>query len=72
MEKYENMTVQELEKKLRELKDLRDEVLEERDMILGQRNVHISSLLVTKYAKEIEEIEANIAFVEALIAQRNK
>ncbi|MGE4354584.1 MAG: hypothetical protein AB7D36_10935 [Oscillospiraceae bacterium] len=68
---YENMSQAELQKKLTELKDLLDEVIEERDIILGQENLHLSSKLVTKYAEEIEEIKGNISQVERLLQKTN-
>lgn len=71
MSQFENLTKSELEVKLTELKDLLEEVTEERMIILGQQNLHLSSKLVTKYENELNEIKENIALVEKLIAKKN-
>lgn len=70
MSKFKDLTVPELENKLAELKDLFDEVTEERGIILGQENLHLSSKLVTKYADELAEIQRDIEHVESLLAAR--
>ena len=71
MTAFEKMSKAELEKKLSELKDLLEEVVEERAIILGQENLHLSHRLVTKYANEIDGIKNNIDCVEKLLkAQR--
>lgn len=68
MSQFDNLSKAELEAKLKELKDLLEEVKEERGIILGQENIHLLSDLVTKYAKEIEKIETDIKAVEGLLA----
>lgn len=74
MDQFEQHTKTELEQKLDELRDLLEEVTEERAIILGQENIHLSSKLVVKYENELKEIKEKIALVEDLIAesQRNK
>lgn len=67
MSAFDNLSKPELEKKLAQLKDLLEEVIEERAIILGQENLHLSSRLVTKYANEIEDIKCDIAEVEKLL-----
>lgn len=71
MKPLNEMSKTELEAKLEELKDLLDEVLDEKAMMLGQNNQHVSSKLVSKnaqkYEKEINEIHENIAVVEKLL-----
>jgi ribosomal protein L29 len=71
MNQFENLSKHELEQKRTELKDLFEEVTEERMIILGQENLHLSSKLVTKYENELNEIRENIARVETLISERN-
>ena len=67
MLKFEDLNKAELEAKLKELKDLIEEVEEERHIILSQQNVHLSSKLVTKYQRELDDIGADIGKVEELI-----
>jgi len=67
MKPLEEMTKTELSTAIAELRDLLEEVKEEREMILGQENLHLSSNLVTKYADEITEIETKIAKAEKLL-----
>jgi hypothetical protein len=66
------MTEPELEKELKELQDLLEEVEEEREIILGQENLHISSKLVIKYEKELAEIGEDIALVESRLKEIRK
>ncbi len=54
---YNNLSKTELQAKLKELKDLFVEVTEERMIILGQRNIHLSSKTVTKYQNELDDIQ---------------
>jgi hypothetical protein len=68
MPSFDKLSKTELETKLIELKDLLEEVIEERGIILGQQNLHLSSKLVTKYANEINQIKADIETVEKLLA----
>ncbi len=67
MTEFDKMSKRELESKLLELKDLLEEVIEERSIILGQENIHLSSKLVTKYANEIQDIKDKIAAIENLL-----
>lgn len=70
MLKFEDMSRAELEKKLIELKDLLEEVEEERHIILSQENLHLSSKLVTKYKNELDGIRADICKVENLLNEK--
>lgn len=70
MLKFEDMNLAELEAKLIELKDLLEEVEEERHIILSQENLHLSSKLVTKYKKELDGIKDDISRVESLIKEK--
>lgn len=72
MHKFDNMTSQELEKKQTELKDLLEEVEEERMIILGQENLHISSKTVQKYEHEINELKEAIAQCDCLLKEKQK
>ncbi len=72
MNRFENLTKQELEQKLAELKDLFEEVTEERMIILGQENLHISSKLVNKYENELNEIKEDIALVEKQLTAKSE
>lgn len=65
---YENLNKVELCEKLREQQELFEEVTEERMIILGQENLHLSSKLVTKYQNELNEIKETIAKIERLLA----
>jgi hypothetical protein len=67
MTAFDGMSQEELKSKLAEMKDLLEEVMEERSIILGQTNLHLSSNLVTKYANEIRDIEGKIAVLESLL-----
>jgi hypothetical protein len=71
MNAYEEMSKSELEAELVKLKDQLEEVLDERSLIIGPQNGHVSSKYIAKhavkYAKEIEELNANIALAEKLL-----
>ena len=69
MRDCKNLSRQELERKLSDLKDLLEDVTEERTLVLGQGNLHLSSHLVTKYADEIEKIKKNIETTEKLLKE---
>jgi hypothetical protein len=69
MQKFENMSKTELQAKLDEQKDLFEEVTEERMIILGQENLHLSSKLVTKYADELNEIQERIKHIDKLLEE---
>lgn len=72
MHEYDNMTPQELEKKQNELKNLLEEVEEERMIILGQENLHISSKTVKRYEDEINDIKEAIAQCNRLLKVKDK
>lgn len=67
MTAFDHLSKDELTAKLSEMKDLLEEIIEERAIILGQENIHLSSKLVTKYANEIQEINDTIAALESLL-----
>lgn len=69
MVSYENLSKSELKEKLKEQQDLFEEVTEERMIILGQENIHLSSKLVTKYQNELNEIKESIERLEKLLEQ---
>ena len=70
MIEYESLSVEALEKKLAEQKDLLEEVEEERAIILGQENLHMSSRIAIKYNDEVQEIREDIEKIENLIKQK--
>ena len=64
----EEMTQEELKARQGELKELLDEYLDEREIMLGQSGHHISSTgLVKKYAALIGETEESIKNLENYI-----
>jgi hypothetical protein len=68
---YNNLSKTELQAKLKELRDLFEEVTEERMIILSQRNIHLSSKTVTKYQNELDAIQGNIKCIEQLLEQKD-
>lgn len=64
---FEKLSKSELQNKLIEQQDLLEEVTEERAIILGQENLHLSSKLVTKYENELNEIKESIQLLEGLL-----
>jgi archaellum component FlaC len=71
MQNYDNLSKFELQEKIKELKDLFEEVTEERTIILSQQNLHLSSKLVTKYQNELDDIQANIKRLGELLEQKS-
>jgi hypothetical protein len=67
---YGNLSIEELQQKLAEQKDLFEEVTEERMIILGQENLHLSSKLVIKYQQELDEIKESIEKIEHLLREK--
>lgn len=71
MTEYEGMSRAELEAKLAQLQDQLEEVLDEKSLVIGQQNGHVSSKYIVKqaakYAKEIEELEGSIVMVRRLL-----
>jgi hypothetical protein len=67
MVNYDNLNKSELQEKLKEQQDLFEEVTEERMIILGQENLHLSSKLVIKYQNELNEIKENITRIEKML-----
>ena len=59
-----NLTKTELQEKLKEQQDLFEEVTEERMIVLGQQNLHLSSKVVTKYQDELNDIQENITAIK--------
>lgn len=68
---FQNMSKSELEAKLLQLQDQLEEVLDEKSLIIGQQNGHVSSKYISKqaakFAKEIEELNESIAKVRQLL-----
>ncbi len=68
---YEGFTRSELEAARDQLQDQFEEVLDERSLIIGQQNGHVSSKYISKqavrFAKEIEELEGSIEVVRKLL-----
>lgn len=67
MTEYDALNVEELRARLKQQQELLEEVEEERTIILGQRNIHLSSKLVVKYQNELDEIRENIAKIEKIL-----
>jgi hypothetical protein len=71
MTAYEGMNRTELEATLMQLQDQLEEVLDERSLIIGQQNGHVSSKYISKqavrFAKEIEELNGSIDIVKKLL-----
>ncbi|MEL4105730.1 hypothetical protein AAFA46_02645 [Oscillospiraceae bacterium WX1] len=70
MSAYDQMSASELREKLKEQQELYDEVAEERQLILGQQNVHLSAKLVEKYKNELEEIKLGVETLEKLLREK--
>ena len=66
---FENLSTEELTEKLKELYELLEDTEELRMMQLGQTGHHISSKLVTEYAKELAKINENIFIVKELLTK---
>lgn len=68
---YEGMSRTELEAKLVQLQDQLEEAVDERSLIIGQQNGHVSSKYISKqavkFAREIEELNGSIDMVRKLI-----
>lgn len=64
---FENLNKEELLQKLEELNDLLEDTEELRMMQLGQTGHHISSKLVTQYAKELAKVNEDIRIVKELL-----
>lgn len=64
---FENLNNEELHKKLEELIEMLEDTEELRLMQLGQTGHHISSKLVTQYAKELAKINEDIRYVKELL-----
>lgn len=70
MGKFDALGLAELRAKQKELKDLLEEVEEERLIILGQSNIHLPGRLVVKYENELKGIKEDIGTVERLIGEK--
>ena len=64
---YDNLSADELRDRLKQQQELLEEVEEERLIILGQQNLHLSSKLVTKYQNELGEIKETITKIEKIL-----
>lgn len=67
---YENLSTDELRKKLTEQKDLLEEVTEERDIVVGQRNIHLPGSTLGKYQAELDRIQQKIDTLKELIKKQ--
>lgn len=66
-----DLSPQELNEKLMEITGLYDEVLEEREMMLGQSGHHIpSTRLFNDYRDEIQRISDDISLVKTLLLEK--
>jgi hypothetical protein len=63
-----DLGIDELRDRLKQQQALLEEVEEERLLILGQQNLHLSSKLVTKYQNELGEIKETILKIEKILA----
>lgn len=64
---FEELSKEELQKKLQELNELLEDTEELRSMQLGQTGHHIPGTLVKKYADEIARIKEDIKKVKSLL-----
>ena len=67
MNEFEKMSTSELEKKKIELKELLEEVEEERIIVLGQENLHLMAAVAKNYEEEVLELQSNIELIEKLL-----
>jgi hypothetical protein len=67
MDDFSRMSKSELSAKLKELKELYEEVEEERQIVLGQENLHLHAAIAKNYEEEIKEIRGKIEQIEALL-----
>ena len=67
MDDFRKMSQSELSAKLEELKELYDEVEEERQIVLGQENLHLHAAIAKNYEEEIINIREKIGQIEALL-----
>lgn len=70
MPAYENLSIDELRKKLTEQEDLLEEVTEERDIVVAQRNIHLPGSTLGKYQTELERIQERINTLKELIEKQ--
>ncbi len=75
MTAFESMNRTELQSKLEQLKDQLEEVLDERSLVIGQQNGHVSSKYISKqavkFASEIDELNDSIVKVQQLLSALN-
>ena len=70
MNDFENMSIPDLEKKLKRFKDSLEDIEEERSLVLGQTGIHLPGATVKKYEIEIEEINQCINELEGLLQKK--
>lgn len=72
MTAFDGMSKAELEEKLAQLQEQLEEVLDEKSLIIGPQNGHVSSKYISKqaakFAQEIEELNDSIVMVRSLLA----
>lgn len=64
---YENLSIEELRKKLAEQEGLFEEVTEERDIVVSQHNIHLPGTTLGKYQIELDGIQKKIDTLKELI-----
>lgn len=64
---YENLSIEELRKKLKEQENLFEEVTEERDIVVAQHNIHLPGSTLGKYQIELDGIQKKIDMIKELI-----
>ncbi len=70
MPAYENLSTDKLRKKLAEQENLLEEVTEERDIVVGQRNIHLPGSTLGKYQAELDQIQQKINTLKELIKKQ--
>lgn len=65
---YEDMTVEELEKKLAHEKEELEDLEQERMYVMGQTGFHLPGGAVKKYQAEVEEAQKRIKRIEEVLA----
>ncbi|MBV7274126.1 hypothetical protein [Clostridium thailandense] len=70
MNNFEKMSILELEKKLKKLKDSLEDIEEERSLVLGQTGIHLPGTTVKKFEAEIEETTQRINELEELLQKK--
>ncbi len=67
MDELNKLSQSELNTKLDELKALFDEVEEERQIVLGQENLHLHAAIAKNYEDELKDLGEKISRIETLL-----